>query len=392
MTAADSGAILLVEGEPTLQTALADALLGEGFAVQVVSSAEEALARVGDGAVPVVVTEVALPGRSGIELGRQVRLKDPDATLILLSGSDDPRLAAAAMRLGAHDYLVKSLDGTERLIASVRAAVAERERAALRAEEERAHQEKERTHAIEEWVQQEEARRAEAEEQRRLEEEQRRADEERRRAEEAQRLEEEEQRHAQEELRVRGLILDALETAEQLGRELGGEPDEDEDDEPQGPYRVMVVDDEAPLLSLYGEVLGREGFQVETMLTGEEALTRLEDGPIDLLVVDKNLPGMSGIEVLARARALYPRLEAIVITGFGSLQSAVEAVRLRARAYLLKPLEDVEELARLVREARDEQRAQAGDVRRLERGLEKQESWAARCEALRGRLEEILPR
>ncbi len=103
--------------------------------------------------------------------------------------------------------------------------------------------------------------------------------------------------------------------------------------------RALVVDDEAAVLQILGKVLEQMEFKCVLCTTGEDALVELEAGAFDLLVTDKNLPGISGIEVAQVARNLYPILPILVITGYASEESALEALTLGVADYVLKPLD-----------------------------------------------------
>lgn len=78
--------------------------------------------------------------------------------------------------------------------------------------------------------------------------------------------------------------------------------------------RVLVVDDDVEICSLVARTLTRAGYEVLTAQTGEAALSLLETGPVDCLVVDKLLPGMHGAEVIQAARARLPHLPVVLIT------------------------------------------------------------------------------
>jgi len=82
--------------------------------------------------------------------------------------------------------------------------------------------------------------------------------------------------------------------------------------------RILVVDDEAPIMALCLKILGRLGHEVEGVTRGEEALSKLASGPVDLLVVDYKMPGINGFEVVRRARSLHPKLRVVLITGHGN--------------------------------------------------------------------------
>ncbi len=105
--------------------------------------------------------------------------------------------------------------------------------------------------------------------------------------------------------------------------------------------RILYIEDNATLRNLFIAATHEhiDGCAVEAVETGEEALQRLEEKRFDLVVTDLQLPGQSGLEVLRTCRKRYPGLEIMVLTGHGSVGSAVEAMRLGARDYLEKPLD-----------------------------------------------------
>jgi DNA-binding NtrC family response regulator len=103
--------------------------------------------------------------------------------------------------------------------------------------------------------------------------------------------------------------------------------------------RILVVDDETKLLRLIEELFGEQGYQVQTATRAEKARELLASGLFDLLVTDVRLPGHSGMELLRWALDLQPEIQVIVITAYGSVSGAVEAMRLGAFDYLLKPFD-----------------------------------------------------
>jgi DNA-binding response OmpR family regulator len=106
-----------------------------------------------------------------------------------------------------------------------------------------------------------------------------------------------------------------------------------------GKKRALVVDDEDAVLQILGKVLEQMEFKCVLCTTGEDALLEMEAGTFDLLVTDKNLPGISGIEISQVVRNLYPVLPILVITGYASEESALEALNLGVSDYVLKPLD-----------------------------------------------------
>ena len=115
------------------------------------------------------------------------------------------------------------------------------------------------------------------------------------------------------------------------------------------PPRILVVDDERSLRDLLAIVLRREGYEVLLAGSGQAALAALQRGPVDLLISDIKMPDMSGVEVLRAAKQADPGLPAIMMTAFASTETAVEAMRLGACDYLIKPF-DVDELKLKVRD------------------------------------------
>ncbi len=106
-----------------------------------------------------------------------------------------------------------------------------------------------------------------------------------------------------------------------------------------GPYRrVLVVDDEANLRQSLARILHQLSCEVTTAADGAEALQRLEAEPYDLVYLDIRLPGMDGLQVLRQIHDRYPQLAVVLLTAHASISSAVEAVRLGATDYLIKPI------------------------------------------------------
>ena len=101
--------------------------------------------------------------------------------------------------------------------------------------------------------------------------------------------------------------------------------------------RVLVVDDEPVVRMAYTRSLGAE-FEPHTVSDGEEALRAMERTPADIVLLDLRLPGAQGLEVLEAMKRKWPETEVVVITGYPSVDSAKQAVRLGAADYLAKPV------------------------------------------------------
>lgn len=104
--------------------------------------------------------------------------------------------------------------------------------------------------------------------------------------------------------------------------------------------RVLIVEDERNVLRLLGRVLKQAGFDVETAINFEEALSKFQSGPaVDLVLTDMRLPGRSGLDLLNWVKDNNPDLPVIIMTAYGSIENAVEAMKAGAVNYLTKPVE-----------------------------------------------------
>ncbi len=111
---------------------------------------------------------------------------------------------------------------------------------------------------------------------------------------------------------------------------------------PQNSYSILIVDDE-PLIrkSLY-EIFKIAGFDAHTAMNGEEALALVANKTFDIIITDMKLPKMSGLELISAVKKITPTTELILITGYGSIESAVEAMKKGAFDYITKPIVDDE--------------------------------------------------
>src|SRR6185295_5914024 len=108
---------------------------------------------------------------------------------------------------------------------------------------------------------------------------------------------------------------------------------------PDSLKHLLLVEDEAPLRQAIAEQLGDRGYQVEQAESGEAALARLADFAFDIIVTDLRLPGIDGSAVIEAAVARYPHIIAIVVTGFGTVKDAVEAIKRGAWDFVSKPFQ-----------------------------------------------------
>jgi excisionase family DNA binding protein len=106
---------------------------------------------------------------------------------------------------------------------------------------------------------------------------------------------------------------------------------------PEGRPRVLVVDDEASIRDLLSRTLALADYDVDLAFDGHSAIERLRLLPYDLLITDLKMPGMDGLGVIREARRMKPDIPVIIITGFSTEASAIEAVNLGVAGYLTKP-------------------------------------------------------
>lgn len=101
--------------------------------------------------------------------------------------------------------------------------------------------------------------------------------------------------------------------------------------------RILVVDDEITVCKSIRQAIQREDYEVETALSAEEALKKEEANPYDLIITDLMMPGLSGLDLLKQLRQGRPQVAVIMITGYPTIRTAVESVKLGAFDYLPKP-------------------------------------------------------
>lgn len=131
------------------------------------------------------------------------------------------------------------------------------------------------------------------------------------------------------------------------------------------PFRILVVDDEEAILEVMRLNLSREGYQVYTATTGEDGLTFLRDKIVDAVIVDYKMPGMNGIEFLEKIRQKRSEIPIIMVTAYGTIEMAVEAMKNGAYNYLTKPL-NYEEMFLLLSQAL-EKKCLVEDVQELKK-------------------------
>ncbi len=131
------------------------------------------------------------------------------------------------------------------------------------------------------------------------------------------------------------------------------------------PANVLIVDDEKDFVEMFGLRLQEAGERVYRAYSGRECLEKLGKEKIDVVVLDIKMPGMDGIETLKEIRKRSPIVEVIMLTGHGTIETAVQGMKLGAYDYLLKPA-DIDEITEKIEGARKRRDEQEERIRKAE--------------------------
>ncbi len=133
-------------------------------------------------------------------------------------------------------------------------------------------------------------------------------------------------------------------------RDIGGTTKKKELTMEQEKISLLIVDDEERFLSTTQKLLEKKGIRTFTATSGNAGYEVLETNPVDVVVLDVKMPGMSGMGVLKRIKKDFPEVEVIMLTGHATVQTAVGGIKYGAFDYLMKPC-DIDVLADKIREA-----------------------------------------
>jgi DNA-binding NtrC family response regulator len=121
--------------------------------------------------------------------------------------------------------------------------------------------------------------------------------------------------------------------------------------------KILIVDDEASNRNILGQELIHRGYAVDLAREGREAIRKLESAPADLMILDYMMPAMNGLDVLKELRALGNEIPVIMITAYGSVERAVDAMRAGAYDFITRPFEP-DHIALVVQKALERHRLQ----------------------------------
>jgi len=139
------------------------------------------------------------------------------------------------------------------------------------------------------------------------------------------------------------------------------------------PSKILIVDDEPKIRTILTQILVDEGYTIEDVENGEDALISTDSFDPELILMDQNMPGMNGIETMVRIREKYPERTVIILTAYGSIPLAVEAMKKGAYDYLSKPF-DNDELLLVIKRALEHTRL-TEEVSKLRKQLKEQYSF-----------------
>ena len=133
--------------------------------------------------------------------------------------------------------------------------------------------------------------------------------------------------------------------------------------------RVLLVDDEQEFVETLAQRLEVRDFDVATSLSGADALALLEEREVDLVVLDLQMPGVDGLEVLRQIKQRKPLIEVIMLTGHATVETAIDGMKLGAFDFLLKPTETEELVEKIgkafARKSEHDQRIQRAEIEEI---------------------------
>jgi DNA-binding NtrC family response regulator len=113
--------------------------------------------------------------------------------------------------------------------------------------------------------------------------------------------------------------------------------------------RIIIIDDDESIRQVLKTILEEEGYVVDTADTGKEAVLKTNEKAYNLALIDIRLPDIEGIDLILKIKDTTPRMRKIIVTGYPTIQNAMEAVNRQADAFILKPF-DVERVLQTIRE------------------------------------------
>jgi len=129
--------------------------------------------------------------------------------------------------------------------------------------------------------------------------------------------------------------------------------------------KVLLVDDEEQFVDVLSQRLEARGFQVSTAFSGDDAIASIEQHDADVVILDVLMPGRNGIDTLREIKRIRPITEVIMLTGHGTVETAIQGMKLGAYDYLMKPT-DTTELVEKITKAQQRKKEHEDRIRQAE--------------------------
>lgn len=133
--------------------------------------------------------------------------------------------------------------------------------------------------------------------------------------------------------------------------------------------RILLVDDETDFVDVLAERLESRDFEVSKAYNGDEALAQVKEKQLDVVILDVQMPGKGGVDILREIKQMKPLVEVIMLTGHATVESAVEGMKVGAFDYLMKPTEMKDLVEKIVkaykRKAEQEERIRQAEIERI---------------------------
>jgi DNA-binding NtrC family response regulator len=342
--------ILLVDDDPLVLAGFREILMRDGYDVTAVFSGREAMERLDETAFDVIVTDLLMPRVSGLDVLRHAREKRPEAVVIVVTGYASVRSAVEALRLGAHDYLIKPCDEQEllfRVKMGIEHLQLHRELRARELDSEKMKAIAQTAVTVNDQINTPLNVILNSAEFIRMKTKPDTDD-----------VQQSLDFIGQEVNKIKSVIQKLARIADPKIKEyaatavlmVDAENSGQRDDEPaaaRGKKRILVVDDELYMVHTLARILEALGYDVVRAYGGREALRVCHSQSVDLVVTDLHMPDMNGLELLTAVKSSDPQLPVILVTGYGVEEARESAGKWKADGFLGKPF-TVTELQRLI--------------------------------------------
>ncbi len=327
--------ILVVDDDLRIHRAVSELFERYGYQIRVARGPSEAIAVAEEVDPAAVITELSLEGMDGLTLIQKLRQRNRCIAAVVLTAEPSASSAARALRLGCDDYLIKHSDSLGQLRDSIRKAMRVRQR------------------------------------------------------------EVEVERLLAELTELNDAFLENMKALSHANAELERSMDSAEE-APKDPddWSVLVIDDDVSIVAVLEALLRSQNLQVEGANSGAEAREWLAKRRFDVVITDKNLGDANGVELIAEIKEQSPDTKVLLMTGFATVDSAVEAMRHGAVGYLRKPFEDLSVVINRVEELIQASKQEQSQADYLRAFREQNRDYLARYRLIRlklGALKRDLP-